>query len=127
LQQIYEYDTLFTDLGHHTSTSIPTCYKKIWVHFVFDVKHDGQHKAGLDADGHLTKIPLESVYSGVVSLLGFRLVMLMAELNNLEIWATDIGNAYLEAHTSEKVCIVAPGPEFGALEGHILVICKALY
>ena len=125
LQQIYEYDT-FTDLGHHTSTSIPTGYKKIRVHFVFDVKHDGRHKARLVADGHLTEIPLESVYSGVVSLRGFRLVMFMAELNNLEFWATDIGNAYLEAHTAEKVCIVA-GPEFGALEGHILVISKALY
>lgn len=50
----------------------------------------------------------------------------MAELNGLETWATDIGNAYLEAQTSEKVYIIA-GPEFGDHEGHILVIRKALY
>lgn len=38
----------------------------------------------------------------------------------------DIGNAYLEAYTKEKVYIVA-GPDFGELEGHTLVINKALY
>jgi hypothetical protein len=41
-------------------------------------------------------------------------------------WATDIGNAYLEAKTCEKVCIRA-GPEFGNLSGHLLLIDKALY
>jgi hypothetical protein len=39
--------------------------------------------------------------------------------------ATDIGNAYLEAFTSEMVYIIAR-PEFGELEGHNLVISKAL-
>jgi Reverse transcriptase (RNA-dependent DNA polymerase) len=90
------------------------------------VKHNGRHKARLVADGHLTDIPLDSVYSGVVSLRGFRLVLFLAELNELQLWATDIGNAYLEAYTSEKVYIIA-GPEFGDREGHILVISKALY
>ena len=124
-QQINEYNA-FIDKGHHTKTAAPSGYKKIRVHFVFDVKHDGRHKARLVADGHLTDIPLESVYSGVVSLRGFRLVLFLAELNDLELWATDIGNAYLEAFTSEKVYIIA-GPEFKELEGHILIISKALY
>jgi hypothetical protein len=44
----------------------------------------------------------------------------------LQTWATDIGNAYLEALTSEKVCIIA-GPEFGNLQGHVMIIDKALY
>jgi hypothetical protein len=96
------------------------------VHLVFDVKHDGHHKARLVAGGHLTDPPLDSVYSGVVSLHGFRLVLFLAELNGLEMWATDIGNAYLEAKTSKKVYIEA-GPEFGDQEGHILIIWKALY
>ena len=52
--------------------------------------------------------------------------MFLAELNGLEVWSTDIGNAYLEAKTKEKVYIVA-GPEFGDREGHILVFNKALY
>jgi Reverse transcriptase (RNA-dependent DNA polymerase) len=78
------------------------------------------------ADGHLTDVPLESVYSGVVSLRSLRLVLFLAELNGLESWATDIGNAYLEATTNEKVAIVA-GPEYGHIEGHTLIIYKALY
>jgi len=80
----------------------------------------------LVAGGHLTGTPLESVYSGVVSLRGLRLVIFLAELNKLKIWATDVGNAYLEADTREKVYIIA-GPEFGEREGHTLVIKKALY
>ena len=53
-------------------------------------------------------------------------ITFIAELNGMEIWGTDIGNAYLEAITSEYVCIVA-GPEFGALKGDLLLIYKALY
>jgi hypothetical protein len=125
LKQINDYKT-FIDHGHHTKSHPPEGFKKIKVHFIFDVKHDGRHKARLVADGHLTDVPIESVYSGVVSLRGFRLVLFLAELNGLDLWATDIGNAYLEAFTSEKVYIIA-GPEFGELEGHILTISKALY
>jgi hypothetical protein len=62
----------------------------------------------------------------VVSLRELCTVLFLAELNGLESWTTDIGNAYLEAETKEKVYIVA-GPEFGDLERHILVIHKALY
>ena len=54
------------------------------------------------------------------------MVAFLAELNDLDLYATDIGNAYLEAITTERVYIVA-GPEFGELEGHMLVIYKALY
>jgi Reverse transcriptase (RNA-dependent DNA polymerase) len=89
----------------------PAGFKRIRVHIEYDVKHDGRHKARLVADGHLTDIPLDSVYSGVVSIQGFRLLLFLAELCELQLWATDIGNAYLEAYTSEKVYIVA-GPKF---------------
>ena len=125
IKQIIDYKT-FIDHGHHTKVTAPSGYKKIRVHFVFDVKHDGRHKGRLVADGHLTDIPIDSVYSGVVSLRGFRLALFLGELNDLQVWSTDIGNAYLEAMTSEKVYVIA-GPEFGELEGHILVISKALY
>jgi hypothetical protein len=54
------------------------------------------------------------------------MVTFLSELNGMELWATDIGNAYLEAYTAEKLYIVA-GPEFGELEGHMLIISKALY
>ncbi|MFM8621767.1 MAG: reverse transcriptase domain-containing protein, partial [Holophagaceae bacterium] len=123
--QLFEYST-FRDLGHWKDAKPPPGYKKIKVHLVFDVKHDGRHKVRVVADGHLTDIPVDSVYSGVVSLKGLRIMIFLAELNHLETWATDIGNAYLEAKTREKLYIVA-GPEFAELEGHLLVIEKALY
>ena len=78
------------------------------------------------AGGHLTPDPIESIYSGVVSIRSLRLVIFLAKLNNLEVWGADIGNAYVEAMTKEKLYIVA-GPEFEELDGHILVIYKTLY
>ena len=123
MSQLHEYCT-FKDLGKGAKP--PDGYRKIRVHLVFDVKHDGCHKSRLVADGHLTEIPLDSVYSGVVSLCGLCLLVFLAELNDLDVWTTDIGNAYLEAETQEKVYIIA-GPEFGDLEGHTLIIFKALY
>ena len=84
------------------------------------------HKNRLVAGGHLTDPSSDSVYSGVVSLRGIHLATFLAELNMLEIWGADVGNAYLEARTKEKVYIIG-GPEFGALEGHTLIIYKALY
>jgi Reverse transcriptase (RNA-dependent DNA polymerase) len=83
-------------------------------------------KARLVAGGHLTDTPVELVYSSVVSLRGIRLVAFLAELNGLQTWSTDVGNAYLESFTKEKVYIIA-GPEFGDRQGHTLVIVKALY
>ena len=125
LEMVDSYQT-FADLGHKSKAKIPTGYKKIRVHLVFDVKHDGRHRARLCADGNLTEVPLESVYSGVVSLRGFRLIVFFAELNGIEPWSTDVSSAYLEAKTNEKVYIEA-GPEFGERFGHILLIHKALY
>ena len=107
-------------------SNAPNGYQKIRVHLSFAVKHDGRHKARLVAGGHLTPDPIESIYSGVVSIRTLRLVIFLAKLSNLEVWGADIGNAYLEAKTKEKLYVVA-GPEFEELEGHILVIYKALY
>jgi hypothetical protein len=101
-------------------------HKKIRADLVFDVKHDGCHKARYIAGGHLTDVANASVYSGVVSLRGLRMVAFLSELNRLNLWATNIGNAYLEAKTAELLFIVA-SPEFRDLERHMLVIYKALY
>ena len=70
-------------------------------------------------------MPLESVYSGIVSLRGLRLVIFLAEINGLETWAIDVGNV-LEPKTREKVYIIA-GSKFAEQHGHTLVIYKALY
>jgi len=121
--QLDKYFT-FKDIGKDAKP--PPGYKKIRVHLVYDVKHDLRRKARVVAGGHLTGIPTENVYSSVVSLRGLRIVVFLAELNGLLVWSTDVGNAYLEAWTKEKVYIIA-GPEFGSREGHTLLIQKALY
>ncbi len=120
---LHKYQT-FKDLGKGGKP--PEGYRKICIHLVFDVKHNGRHKSRLVADGHLTAVLLNSIYSGVVSLCGICLLVFLAELNDLDVWTTNIGNAYLEAEMQEKVYIIA-GPEFGELEGHTLIIFKALY
>ena len=127
--QIHEYK-VFKDTGkahfHNQKVVTPGGFQKIRVHFVYAVKHDGRFKARLVADGHLTKEPFESIYSGVVSLRSLRMVVFLSQLNNLEIWGADVGNAYLEAYTDEKLCIIA-GPEFKELQGHLLIMITALY
>ena len=81
----------------------------------------------LVADGYLTAIPAESVYSEVVLLRGLRMCLFISELDGMEPLATDIRNAYLEALTSEKVCIRV-GLEFGPdLKGHLLIVYKTFY
>ena len=83
------------------------------------VKHDEKFKARLVADGHLTKEP-------VVSLRSLRMVVFLSQLNDFEIWGADVGNAYLEAYTDQKLCIIV-GPEFKELQGHLLIMIKTLH
>ena len=93
---------------------------------MFAVTFNGRHKARLVADGSLTPDPVENIYSGLVSLRHLRLVIFLGELNNLQLWGADIGNAYLEAYTHEKLFIIA-GAEFEELDSFIVVFNKALY
>lgn len=123
LDQLFEYET-FIDKG--LGAPVPEGYQKIPCHIVYDVKHDGRHKSRFVGGGHRTSVPNDSTYSSVVSLQSVRICTLLAELNDLDIWSTDIGNAYLESYTREKVCFIA-GPEFKEKEGHLFIISKALY
>ena len=116
---------VFENVGQN-APKITEGWKQIKVHFVFDVKHDGRFRGRLVADGYLTNVPVESVYSGVVSLRGIRLLTFLSELNKIPMWATDISSAYLEAYTKEKIFIKA-GPEFGEIAGDFLIIRRALY
>ena len=107
LEQIKEYQ-VFKDFGRAKAvydkkhiTNEPKGHQKIRVHFVFDVKHCGKFKARLLVDGHFTKEPMETVYSG----------MFLTEPNNLELWGADAGHAYnIQALTREKLYTVG-GPE----------------
>ena len=123
VDQLDEYE-VFEDLG--LGAPPPEGYQKISVKMIFDVKHDLRRKGRLVGGGHLTEPNKDESYSGVISLRALRLAITLGELNGLKIMVGDIGNAYLEAYTKEKVYIIA-GPEFGEREGHTLVIRKALY
>ena len=112
------------DPQHKKILNAPPNHQKIRVNLIFAVKYNGRHKARLVADGSLTPEPAENIYSGVVSLRHLRLVIFLGELNNLELWGADIGNAYLEAHTQEKLFIIG-GAEFEELQGFILIFNKA--
>ena len=104
----------------------PPRYQKIRDHLLFAVTYDGRHNSRHVADGHLTPQPVESIYSGVVSLRNLKLIIFLGKLNILELWVEDIGNAYLEESTEETLYIVA-GPEIEDWEGYILTFAKALY
>ena len=103
-------------------------YQEITCHMVFDVKMSTfQRKARFVASGNTTDPPLESTYASVVSRESVWIALLMAALNDLDVCACDVTNAYLNADCAEKIWTVA-GPEFGPeIQGKVLIIRKALY
>ena len=116
IEQIKEYQ-VFKDFGKavynkNKITNAPEGHQKIRVHFVFDVKHCGKFKARLVADGHLTKEPMETVYSGVVSIRDLRLAMFLAQLNDLELWGADVGNdtIYIKTQVFRLLRYHSPAP-----------------
>ncbi len=102
-------------------------YQRIRCHLIFDIKMDFTRKARFVAGGHVTDPPDCMTYSSVVSRETVRIAFLLAALNDLDVCAADIGNAYLNADCAERIYTVA-GKEFGkALQGRVLIVSKALY
>jgi len=84
-------------------------------------------KARFVAGGHVTDPPSSITFASVVSSDSVRLAFLIAALNDLDILGADIGNAYLNSLTTEKVHTVC-GLEFGqAYLGRFAIITRALY
>ena len=77
-------------------------FQEISCHMVFDVRMDLTRKARFVAGGHLTEPPSSITYSGIVSRDSVRIAFLIAALNNLDITACNVGNAYLNAPCREK-------------------------
>jgi hypothetical protein len=109
-------------------SELPPGYQKITCHMIFDVKmgENFRRKARFVADGHKTKTPAAMTYSSVVSRDSVCIALTIAALNDLEIMACDIQNAYLTADCREK-CWTAAGPKFGSEAGLPMIIKKALY
>ena len=97
INQLKEYET-FQYIGPKGTTPRPAEHKRISLpsYTPLSMIHDGRYKARAVAGIHMTETPIESVYSSVVSLRGIRMVTFLAELNDLKIWQTDVGNAYFE-------------------------------
>ena len=70
-------------------------FQGITCDMIFDVKMDLTRKSRFVAGGRLTETPASITYSGVVSRDSIRLAFLIAALNDLDIIACDVGNAYL--------------------------------
>ena len=96
-------------------------------HLVFDVKMDFTGKARLIADGCKTPDPVNSTYAGVVSRESVIIAFTYAAFNNLDVWAGDVQNAYLQAPCSEKYYTVL-GPGFGSeYKGRKAIIIRVVY
>ena len=104
-----------------------TDFQKLPYHMVFDVKFDLRQKARLVVGGDHQTGPKDESYSGVVSLTTIRILFLLATMNKLQLWAADVGNAFLIGITRDKLYIIA-GPEFGKdMVGKTLILYKSIY
>ena len=107
---------------------LPKQYQQIKCHLIFDVKmgENFRRKARMVAGGHTTTTPSSVTYSSVVSRDSVRIALTIAALNDLEILACDIQNAYLTAPCREKIWTIA-GKEFGSDMGKPMLVVRALY
>ena len=118
MDQLAEYNTFRVpteqdDLG---------TYQQIPYHMVFDCKFDGRRKGRLVAGGNHAVVTSEQVYSGVVGIETVRTILALSSMDSeLEVMAADVSNAFLYGKNKEKTMIKA-GPEFGDLEGKLLLV-----
>ena len=95
---------------------------------IFDIKVGDKFrcKARMVAGGHTMKTPRSVTYSSMVSRYLVRIMFMIAALNNLDLQAAEIENAYLTAPCRKKIWTRA-GTEFGMDEGKIFIVVRALY
>ena len=111
------------DEGAHA----PHGWKQVTRHLVWDVKMDFTRKARWVLDGHKTSDPIGSTYGGVLSRESVHIALTYGALNDLDVFAADIQNAYLQAPSSQKDYIIC-SPEFGVENiGRTALIHRALY
>lgn len=101
-------------------------YQYAPLRMIFEIKHDGRHKARLVAGGHVVDARGISSRSTVVKGISVRLLDLIAHRDNLEILTGDIGNAFITSPCLEKIYSRA-GPEWGDKQDAIMIFVKALY
>ena len=102
-------------------------WQRTTLHMVFDVKQDLTRKCRLVAGGHLVDMFDIQVYSSTVKSISVQLLHVISHKAGLQQLCGDIGNAFPNAYTKEKVYIREAGLEFGEHAGKCIVIRKALY
>ena len=109
-------------------SEMPIGYQEVRCHLIFDIKmgENFRRKARFVAGGHTTEVPSTLTYASVVSRDSVRIALTIAALNDLQVLACDIQNAYLTADCREKIWTRA-GAEFGSESGTIFLVKKALY
>ena len=84
---------------------MPVGWVKVTGHMIFDVKMDFTRKARFVLDDPKTTDPIGSIYAGGVSHESIRIAFTSAALNGLDVFARDIQNAYLQAPSSQIICV----------------------
>ncbi|KAL7475871.1 hypothetical protein ACHAW6_001772 [Cyclotella cf. meneghiniana] len=76
---------------------------------IFDIKMEDFHcKPQLVVRGHMTKAPATLIYASIT----VHIALLVAALNNVDIWASDVLNAHITAPCHKKIWTTL-GKEFG--------------
>jgi hypothetical protein len=102
--------------------AVPVGHQEIRCHGIYDIKMDGfARKFRMVAGGHMTEAPATLTYASVVSRESVRILLTIAALNNLQVKAGDIQNAYLTAPVTERIW-TRLGNEFGTDCGKEAVI-----
>ena len=74
----------------------------------------------------MTETPKCMTYSSVVGRETVRIALTISALNDLQVKAGDVMNAYMTAPCSEKIWTVL-GKQFGTDQGKKAIIVRALY
>ena len=80
-------------------------HQEIGLHIIFyiNIGENFRRKARMVAGGHTKKTPSSVTYISVVSRDLLRIMLMIAALNNLDLQAVDIENAYMTAPCRENI------------------------
>ena len=110
-----------------TTTDITKTHQFVRLLMTFDVKVNGRHKSRMCVDGSVTDDLGPEIYACVILIRAVRLLIFLAQLNDIDVCAADVSQAFLYGDCPEKVYTKA-GPEFGLeLNGKYLLIKKGHY
>ncbi|GFH61248.1 hypothetical protein CTEN210_17724 [Chaetoceros tenuissimus] len=105
---------------------LPKDYQYVRMHLVYCAKVDLRKNARLVCDGSRVDPRGLNTRATVVRGISVRLLDVIAHHWKKRILSGDVGNAFVQSKTKEKV-YTRLGPEFGEHSGMIAIIVKALY